>query len=156
MATDEKIRLVFIDQPFKGADRTLLFYKPRKWPTIPPSVFRPLQSTLAKLAQQNIAEVALHEEPYIQVIGTVELYARCLVAGASEAVAKGVSRRGPGDRASFDWAGTPDHWSLFVGLLAAFVSSSGGHQYLRSGPSEDALIMVSSGEYFDADFESLA
>src|SRR5436309_1926833 len=77
LTMDTRIRVAFIAEPFKGSERTLLFFKPVKWPYIDSSIFVPLEETFRILARPTTNVIALHQESFIKPLGGVELYARC-------------------------------------------------------------------------------
>jgi hypothetical protein len=95
----------------------------------------------------------LHEEPFIQVFGGLRLIALCDSSSESQRGRKGLIFLSDGARPHFQWACEPEKWLEFANQVFALVRSSRGHQYLSCGATEDTLVMVSSGEYYDEDFE---
>jgi hypothetical protein len=63
---------------------------------------------------------------------------------------RGIRRR-PGDgEPVFEWRRTAEGWDYLARLIDSVVRSPiSGHQYLTSYPSEDAIVVVSKGEYGD-------
>jgi hypothetical protein len=144
----DSLRLVYITEAFKSSRSTLLFYTPRRSPHFPPGFFE----VLTKLGNRQITEVSLHQEPFIKAHGGIMLDARVRVAQLAKTDKEGVIRVGAGKPAHFEWICDPETWMNFSYLVDGL---SGGHQYLTAGPSEDAMVMVSQGEYYDEDFENL-
>ncbi len=149
---DERIRLVYIPELFKGSARTLLIYKPCTWPTIDNTIFVPLRDTFCSLGEQTTKAIALHRQPYTKALGGVEIYARCdggkNLSGGQKGLTTIPSQGGP----KLDWRCPPEIWSRFADLISGLIRFGDGHQYLTCGPEEDAQVMVSAGEYFDEDF----
>ncbi len=142
---DGLVRLRFITERFKSSDRTLLFYTPVSAPIIPVA----FSDILKKLGDRVIEHVALHQEPFIQAFGGLKIDAFCDSAVASKRGCSGINLIGDEDKPCFQWKCDPDTWLDFACLVDVLVRSKGGHQYLRATPSEDILVMVSRGEYFD-------
>lgn len=149
----QKIRLAYIPEPFKSARSTLLFFKPRKWPPIDKQIFIPLRKAFEALSEDPTKSIAFHEVPYIQMLGNFELRARSPSGKLCEYNRKGIVRLDITVKPVFDWVCPADEWRRFADLITAL---NGGHQYLICSPQEDAVVMVSDGEYFDEDFASVA
>jgi len=153
LGTVERIRLVFISA-FKFSEPTLLFYKPIKWPAIDPNLFVPLENLFRMLGETKISQLDIHEQPYIKVLGGLELHAHCDIGEGSWGQRQGIIRAHNHKQPRFDWVCTPSTWIEFAHLISGLVDS-GGHQYLDCGPAEDAMVMISDGEYLDEEFEEL-
>jgi hypothetical protein len=149
---DEKIRLVFIPCLFKSSERTLLFFKRRKWPLVDSGVFLPLRRAFESLGDGSRKEIALHAEPYIQLLGELELNARSANSKTPTNDRNGVIRLNNTRQAAFDWVCPASQWIRFGQLLSGL---AGGHQYLTCDEGEDAVVMISDGEYFDDEFKEL-
>jgi hypothetical protein len=141
----EQIRLQFTDERFKSAERTLLFFSP----TATPEIAR-LAATLERLGRQETRELAFHREPYIKASSGLELYAYLKEPGWRRA--SGLIYAGRAGERKFEWICRPDIWLDFAGLVERLASTKSGHQYLTMS-GDEAQVMVSVGEYCDADFE---
>lgn len=71
------------------------------------------------------------------------------VSGVTHDARQGI-RRIQGDQPSFTWTRTNEGWNYLAELLEDLVNSDEpGHQYLTRYPDEDAIVVVSKGEYGD-------
>jgi len=63
---------------------------------------------------------------------------------------QGVRRRPSDVSPVFEWLRTQEGWDYLAELIDGLVKdTSPGHQYLSAYPSEDAIVVVSKGEYGD-------
>lgn len=64
---------------------------------------------------------------------------------------QGVKRTSTGDPPAFEWRKTCDGWDYIGCLIESLISSADPcHHYLSQYPSEDAIIVLSKGEYSDS------
>jgi hypothetical protein len=143
------IRLVYIAERFKSSDRTLLFYTPRRASAIPEAFLERLR----KLGQQVIHAVAFQDEPYMLVRGGIKLDAESHRPGTLRWGNQGLTKVGRPEDLQFKWICDAETWMDFADLVLTLVRGGSGHQYLRASPGDEAMVMVSRGEYLDEEFE---
>jgi hypothetical protein len=113
--------------------------------------FTMLQAIFRELTQKG-GPYEFHTLPFIETFGGIQLTARC--AGSmfdfTRSTALGLRRSGSDLEPRFEWIRTSEGWDYFAELINGLIASpSPGHQYLTAFPSEDAIVVVSKGEYGD-------
>lgn len=120
-------------------------------------LFGPMEADLASLKacfvglSKREAELDLHSLPFIHAVN-VGLRLRSLgplFYSKSRDGRQGL-RRHLHDPHTFTWSRTNEGWDYLAELLDGLIKSqSAGHQYLTRYPDEDAIVVVSKGEYGD-------
>jgi hypothetical protein len=119
--------------------------------------FQSLQQLFRSLSQCR-KHVEIHREPFIRAFGGIQLVASCTGAMFQrwEGKPQGVRRRPSDVGPAFEWLRTEEGWDYLAELIDDLVkSTSPGHQYLSAYPREDAIVVVSKGEYGDEVLEYL-
>jgi hypothetical protein len=112
--------------------------------------FRPLQEVFQALSQIK-GPFEIDKLDFIVPFGGTRIVASCSGSMFKGPFGKpqGIQRAG-GSENAFVWQKTAEGWDYLAELIAPLVScSSSGHQYLSSYPSEDAIVVLSRGEYGD-------
>ena len=144
MIDDAKIRLNLYDS--SDGPRIMLF-----GPMLVD--LRPLQECFYQLGNGAV-EFEIDSLPTVYNSGDVRLRLQSLgglfkVNDVKHDVRQGI-RRIQSDRRSFTWTRTNEGWNYLAELLDDLVNSDEpGHQYLTRYPDEDAIVVVSKGEYSD-------
>jgi hypothetical protein len=149
IAQRQKLRLRFLAEPFKGFGQVLLFYSP----TTDCVVLEAFQTLMLNLSDGQQARVAVHEEPYIKPYGQLQVYAVCNLNRKENVKRNGIVRINTSSNSAFEWICDAETWRDFGGLVSGLIRFNGGHQYLESHPLSDVQVIVSTGEYYDEDFE---
>jgi len=113
--------------------------------------FRALQQQFAWLAQSSECECELHEQSFFRPFSAVRITARNvgpIFSGASVR-RQGIRRVEGAEAPCFEWCRTSEGWDYLAKLMDGLTRVDAGHQYLTSYPSEDAIVVVSKGEYDD-------
>lgn len=95
-------------------------------------------------------EVALESQEFIHP-ANVKLQLRCISDKfrTQPGGRQGIRRQRSSDLV-FTWSRTPEGWEYLGELLDGLIESGkSGHQYLTRYPDEDAIVVVSKGEYGD-------
>ena len=120
-------------------------------------MFGPMQTDLESLREcflelsKGESEMTLDSLPFIHSVG-VRLRLRSLgeLFRAKEGDARQGLRRQSSDDESFVWSRTNEGWEYLAELLDGLIQSQKpGHQYMTRFPDEEAIIVVSKGEYAD-------
>lgn len=139
----------------------LAFYDASDGPRI--MLFGPLNGCFEKLQElfrtlsQCSGPVQIHRLPFITVYGDLRLIASCSGSmfkpgGKIQGLRKEPSPHGQ----EFHWRRTAEGWDYLAELIDGLVrSSTPGHQYLSAYPKEDAIVVVSKGEYGDEVLQQL-
>lgn len=138
----DKIRLAYYDS-FDGP--RVVFFGPMDVD------FRNLQEIFKRLSL-NEGPFELHNVPFIQAFGGLRIVASSAGSmfdrgkGKSQGFRQLTLRHGK----EFEWKRTAEGWDYMANKIDGLISSSGPvHQYLTSYPEEDAIVVVSKGEYGD-------
>lgn len=97
-------------------------------------------------------EIRLERQAFLHSFGGVELAARC---AGSMAETKGLGKQGrlikkSKEAAHFEWTRSAEGWDYLAELMDGLIrSKTAGHQYLTNYPKDDAIVVVSKGEYSD-------
>jgi hypothetical protein len=121
------------------------------------SDFQTLQQLFRDVGQCKVP-VELHLLPSIQAFGGIRLVLSCSRPAGQLAHGKpeGVRRIASASGKEFHWRRTAEGWNDLADLIDGVVKSPvPGHQYLSSYPSEDAIVVLSKGEYGDDVLERL-
>lgn len=111
--------------------------------------FQGLQATFRNLSLRK-ETVELHCQPFIKPFGGIRLVASSVgsMFQSGEGKPQGVRCVGPPDCKEFVWLRTAEGWDYLAELIDGLVQSvKPGHQYLSSYPREDAIVVLSKGEY---------
>lgn len=111
--------------------------------------FRDLLGTFAELSVRDV-DIWANELPYVEALGG----ARVLMSSRASARWHDY-RRGPGIIGKcggpdpvFEWRGTPDDWECLAELIEPLTRGHRpAHQYLGLYAHDDAVIVLSKGEY---------
>jgi len=115
------------------------------------AVFRDLSRTVGMTCE-------LHRQPFVAPFGGLSL---TLVSSGSMFAEKrgapqGVRRVAASELPAFEWHRTSEGWDYLAELIAPFGKSPQPcHQYLSRFPGEDAIVVLSQGEYTDDVLTSL-
>ncbi|MCA8992936.1 MAG: hypothetical protein KDA88_13185 [Planctomycetaceae bacterium] len=105
--------------------------------------FRPLQDAFRQLGQ-NEQSIQLEAQPFVSST-KVTLTLTSIVTPQS-----GLLPRLSQDDLKFTWSGQLDGWDILADLIATTVQAKHAcHQYLTSYPDDDAIVVISRGEYPD-------
>lgn len=110
--------------------------------------FASLQSCFRQLKEKRVA-IQLDSMPWIEASGnmTLRLESAASIFNAGQHV-QGLRRQDSGR--SFVWTRTAEGWDYLDALVDGLVKDMApGHQYLTRYPDEDAIVVVSKGEYSD-------
>jgi hypothetical protein len=141
---EEKLRLAFYD----GSDgpRVMIF-------GLLDADFVALQELFIELSQTPGMSCNLEQQPFFAAFGGVSVLISC--SGPTMFSNQGI-RRIQQESPVFKWQRTAEGWDYLAELVGSLVTSTTAcHQYLTSYPSEDAIVVVSKGEYGDDIFEKL-
>ena len=110
-----------------------------------------LQQCFRTLAKE-CGVVRLEEQEFIVPFGDIQLLARC--CGSVDEKDKAAHEREGLLRCSesvpqFEWVQSAEEWSYLADLIDSLVRGGPGHHYLTHYPDQDAIIVVSKGEYSD-------
>lgn len=141
------LRLRFIQEKFKGFEKTLLFYTEQRTQ----DGWSPLRSACLDLAQSARHEIRLHAEPLIRA-HNVKVIAKRIESSEVRDDEKRVTQLHLEGIPTFLWLCDGKTWSQHASYIEGVIRW-GGHQYLSS-EMDDAMIMISNGGYSDKDFES--
>lgn len=114
--------------------------------------FGALQELFMRLGTRSVSRCELHKQPFIAPFGGVEI----TLASSGSMFAKthrgfqGIRRVRDARAPVFEWRRTEEGWDYLAKLIEPIVTeSTAGHQYLTAYPGEDAIVVVSKGEYGD-------
>jgi hypothetical protein len=119
--------------------------------------FAALQKLFVQLSQSRGMSCKLEEQSFIVAFGGLSVEASCLGPMFSDkrSTVEGI-RRIQESEPVFEWQQTAEEWDHLSELIDGLMASTlAGHQYLTSYPSEDAIVVVSKGEYGDDVLEKL-
>lgn len=134
----------------------LAFYEASDGPRI--MLFGPLNGVFERLLElfeilsQGGGPFEFHHLPFIKVFGKVQLVASCTgsIFNQPKGKIQGLRRKLNSVGAEFEWQRTAEGWDYLAKLIANLVQiPASGHQYLSAYPKEDAILVVSKGEYGD-------
>ena len=120
--------------------------------------FSSLQKLFVQLSQKPGMSCKLEEEPFVATFGGVSVSMSCSGPMFSEinSAAHGLRRNQQESDPVFKWQRSAEGWDYLAELIHVLATgTNGGHQYLTSYPSEDAIVVVSKGEYGDEVLEKL-
>lgn len=136
-----------------GRKLRLSFYQSSEGPCV--TLFGPLDVDLEPLREcfwtlsKDGTPVQLDEAEFIVPFGDLTVLAR-----SSGAASMSVSRTRPGFLRSGDaglnfvWTQAPEDWAVTAELVEGLIAApSAGHQYLPDYPADDAIVVVSKGEF---------
>lgn len=114
--------------------------------------FRSIQELFLSISHSPQMVVELHSQPFVVPFGEVRL--TLTNTGTffprSHDAKCGIRRVQDAKRVEFTWGRTSEGWDYLAELIDPIVNDrSPGHQYLTSYPSEDAIVVLSKGEYGD-------
>jgi hypothetical protein len=143
-----------------GNKLRLAYYDASDGPRI--MLFGPLEVDLLSL-QQLFRRLAagegpfdLHALPFVEAFGGVRLTLQS--SGPMFASGRGKPqgiRLTSSESPEFQWRRTAEGWDYLAELIDGIVKNGGsGHQYLTAYPNEDAIVVVSKGEYSDEVLQS--
>ena len=97
-------------------------------------------------------QIQLEQQSFVVSFGDVAVIASC--SGSlfeTEGVrAHGSLVRAAKDARQFEWNHTSEGWDYIAELMNGLLgSTSAAHQYLTAYPKDDAIVVVSKGEYSD-------
>ena len=110
-----------------------------------------LQQTCRMLSHGN-GSIQLDAEDFIVPFGGIRLLAKSsgpIHAGAKHEGRQGILKRSK-TSPQFDWIRSREGWDYLAELIDSLVHSKiAAHQYLTQYPRDDAIVVVSKGEYSD-------
>lgn len=145
---DKKLRLAFYDA--SDGPRIVIF-GPMD------ADFQSMQELFRKLSY-NTGPYDLDKLPFIQAFGNIRVVVSSSGSMFEEAKGRpqGLRRRHSMPNNTFEWQRTAEGWDYLAQLIDGLVTSfTPGHQYLTSYPNEDAIIVLSKGEYSDKILDEL-
>jgi hypothetical protein len=118
----------------------------------PDANFLALQDHFKFLSETPGTSAELHGQSFVESYGNIHV--TLINAGGLFPQGKrgrlGLRRLQSVPSAEFEWRRTSEGWDYLARLIAPLVASeSPGHQYLTNYPGEDAIVVVSKGEYGD-------
>lgn len=119
--------------------------------------FEKLQDLFRSLSQCG-GPIEIHQLPFIRAYGGIRLVASCTGSIFKPRWGKiqGLRRKSSQHPPEFEWLRTAEGWDHLAELIDDLVrSTSPGHQYLSAYPKEDAIVVVSKGEYGDEVLQQL-
>lgn len=140
----ELIRLAYYDA---SDGPRLVFFGPRE------VNLKSLQDFFRRLAASEGELYEVHQQAFISAHGATKLTACCVGPMFKQEKEKplGLRRVRGTSVPEFEWRRTAEGWDYLAQLIDALVTRADpGHQYLTSYPSEDAIVVVSKGEYDDS------
>lgn len=96
--------------------------------------------------------VQLDEMKFIVSFGGIRILARCLdvTSGGRSTQRAGIFKRADA-KPAFVWTQARDAWGITAELVQGLIDSAiAGHQYLSDNPADDAVVVVSKGEFSDS------
>ena len=114
--------------------------------------FSSLQKLFVQLSETPAMSCDLEEQPFVVALGgtRVRLFSTGGMFAQTRGSVQGLRRAGGEAHPNFGWSRTAEGWDYFAQLVGSLVSATkAGHQYLTSYPSEDAIVVLSKGEYGD-------
>ncbi len=113
---------------------------------------RSLQDLFRQLSLMPGQSLELHDRSSVVAFGGVRLALSCSgsMLQCSRTTRGGLRRVTGQSGPVFEWARTAEGWDYLAELLDGLIKAkTAGHQYMTSYPSEDAIVVVSKGEYGD-------
>lgn len=148
MLDSSQIRMAF----YQGSDgpRVMLF-GPRD------AAFELFKQCVCQLAEcGNTDAIELHRKPWVYASGGVTLRLTLINSECDsrrQRILPGI-RRTCISPPSFEWRQTNQGWGELVELVQELIDAdSDCHQYLTSYPTEEAIVVLSKGEYDDSVLE---
>jgi hypothetical protein len=114
--------------------------------------FGKLQSTFFWLSEHPGHSVAIHDLPFIASFGGLEVAAiASSMRFTHRAGPQGIRRVSNTNDLHFSWQRNAQGWDYLGHLIDGVVSKAKAcHQYLTRYPDEDAIVILSKGEYDDS------
>ncbi len=121
-------------------------------------IFGPLDADFDKLRQLFVelgetpdSTYQLEAQPFVAAFGGIQVRLVCTGPILSNAVARqGLRQIASEPGPIFQWTRSSENWDYLAQLVAPIVTSvNPAHQYLTRYPGEDAIVVVSKGEYGD-------
>lgn len=138
-----KLRLAYYDAP---DGPRLMIFGPLD------ADFRSLRELFARLSRTSGEPCELHEQPFVAPFGGTRI---CLATTGpmfeqKRSTRQGIQRVKDACGPVFVWHRTAEGWDYLAKLIDPLVAGTApGHQYLTLYPGEDAIVVVSKGEYGD-------
>ncbi len=114
--------------------------------------FRSLQELFARLSRTPSRPCELQEQPFVASFGgtRITLASSGPMFAQTGCTRQGIQRVKDASGPVFEWCRTAEGWDYLAKLIDALVAgATPGHQYLTRYPAEDAIVVVSKGEYGD-------
>jgi len=109
-----------------------------------------LQKLFRYLAAKPGTSIQLGEQPFVVALAKVRLICTDLKPVGALNQHAGLRRLHGVQGMAFEWGLNSEGWDDLAVLMDALVKSpNAGHQYLTTYPVEDAIAVVSKGEYAD-------
>ncbi len=140
---DSKLKLAFYDA--SDGPRIMLFGSLE-------ADFISLQELFRLMSHSN-EWVEVDRQPFIRTFGAIRLRLKCCggMFTGPDLTSIGLRRTSSPTRFDFEWVRTAEGWEYLAELIDTLVSHPDpGHQYLSAYPKEDAIFVVSKGEYDDS------
>ncbi|RCS44651.1 hypothetical protein DTL42_17160 [Bremerella cremea] len=142
MIDPQKVRLAYYES---GDGPRIMLFGPSQ------VELQALQDCFSRLSKDENS-IDLHEQPFVHIAGDIQLRLQSVGSafGKKNPCTLPGLRRNPEHSNSFIWTRTGEGWDYLAELIDSSVRAvTPGHQYLTSYPSEDAIVVVSKGEYGD-------
>lgn len=110
-----------------------------------------VQECFHELSEEK-CNLELGEQSFVFVAGDIRLRLRSSDDFFEETDGESMLglRRIENEQCSFIWTRTKEGWDYLAKLIAGMISAKhSGHQYLTNFPDDDAIVVVSKGEYGD-------
>lgn len=109
-----------------------------------------LQGTFRRLATTGGHSLQLDDQPFVVPFARIRLSSSGELSGEEEDHPFGLRQIRDEGSPSFRWVRTCEGWDYLAELLQGLIDApTAGHQYMTSYPDEDAIVVVSKGEYTD-------
>ncbi len=110
--------------------------------------FEELRILFEHLADGSKTVVSLHQQPFVVAFGGIEITLSVLSLGADK-ISNGVHHKTE-NAPIYNWSNQRQKWTYYANLVDGLLKTfKPCHQYLSSYPQEDAIVVISKGEYRD-------
>jgi len=114
-----------------------------------------LQATFKQLAAVPETSIQLDEQPFISAFVKLRMLSVGNIVVPPHNLRVGLRQVTIGNLPTFYWSQTCEGWDYLAELIDGLIKCpTAGHQYLTRYPDEDAIAVVSKGEYGDEMLES--
>ncbi|MFZ0819217.1 MAG: hypothetical protein WAM91_04055 [Candidatus Acidiferrales bacterium] len=111
-----------------------------------------LQQVFRQLSRE-CGQVQLDQQQFVVPFRGIQVLAKCsgsVIDKKSSGNRQGIFRR-QDNPSHFEWTRSAEGWDYLAELIDGLAQSqTAGHQYLTHYPGEDAIVVLSKGEYSDS------